>query len=115
MITGLHIKKDCLIFFWNKNDVLINFEAFQSNKKKYYKAIGVYYKIDNLMSALQNSILFDVVRIMIIKSNEIPSWKKIYNFIFFEVQMRLKLHLMIQRLVVLVSELIKERTGSEAL
>jgi len=92
--------------------VLINFEAFQGNKKNIIKPLSNVIKIDNLMSAhYKNSILFDVVENNdYTKSNEIALLEK-YTDLFSLSANETEITFNDTKVSeYLVSELIKERT-----
>nr|WP_252399888.1 kfiB protein [Escherichia coli] len=92
--------------------MLINFEAFQGNKKNIIKPLSNVIKIDNLMSAhYKNSILFDVVENNdYTKSNEIALLEK-YTDLFSLSANETEITFNDTKVSeYLVSELIKERT-----
>ncbi|HAY1285231.1 TPA: kfiB protein, partial [Escherichia coli] len=106
--------KRLLDFFLENKErcVLINFEAFQSNKKNIIKPLSNIIKIDNLMSAhYKNSILFDVVENNdYTKSNEIALLEK-YTTLFSLSANETEITFNDTKVSeYLVSELIKERT-----
>ena len=103
-----------MIFFLENKErcVLINFEAFQGNKKNIIKPLSNVIKIDNLMSAhYKNSILFDVVENNdYTKSNEIALLEK-YTDLFSLSANETEITFNDTKVSeYLVSELIKERT-----
>ncbi|HAI7537452.1 TPA: kfiB protein, partial [Escherichia coli] len=106
--------KRLLDFFLENKErcVLINFEAFQGNKKNIIKPLSNVIKIDNLMSAhYKNSILFDVVENNdYTKSNEIALLEK-YTDLFSLSANETEITFNDTKVSeYLVSELIKERT-----
>ncbi|HCL8741050.1 TPA: kfiB protein, partial [Escherichia coli] len=106
--------KRLLDFFLENKErcVLINFEAFQGNKKNIIKPLSNIIKIDNLMSAhYKNSILFDVVENNdYTKSNEIALLEK-YTDLFSLSANETEITFNDTKVSeYLVSELIKERT-----